>query len=174
MIYVTHDQVEAMTLADRIVVLRNGLVEQCGTPMDLYERPANRFVAGFIGSPKMNFIEIGAVKGVDHGVLPDGSRIDLSGKPLETATTLGVRADALQPEDAGAIRGEITVIERLGDAVFAYFWTPWGQELVARFAPQAQLRVGERVLFSPSGRTYLFGEDGRAVDAANGSAKVAA
>lgn len=163
MIYVTHDQVEAMTLADRIVVLRAGLVEQSGTPMDLYERPANRFVAGFIGSPKMNFIELGSGSSSQLAALPDGSRLDLRGDPAVPVATLGVRADALQPAETGALRGEVTVVERLGDAIFAYFRTAWGQELVARFDPQSAIRVGERISFALSGRVHAFDKEGRAL-----------
>ncbi|WP_163264590.1 ABC transporter ATP-binding protein [Chelativorans alearense] len=164
MIYVTHDQVEAMTLADRIVVLRDGRVEQMGEPMELYERPANLFVAGFIGSPKMNFIKLRATGdgGQPAAELPDGSRFALSGPEANGAATLGVRADGLKPVDRdGVFTGEITVVEQLGDAVFVYVRTPWGQEIVARFEPGAKVRVGERISFALGGRTHFFDADGR-------------
>ncbi len=89
MVYVTHDQIEAMTLADKIVVLRDGLVEQVGTPRELYERPGNLFVAGFIGSPKMNILPVGSVSG------------PLSGQPAD-ATHVGMRPEDLKPMAAGS------------------------------------------------------------------------
>jgi ABC-type sugar transport system ATPase subunit len=166
MIYVTHDQVEAMTLADRIVVLRDGRVEQIGAPMDLYEQPANLFVAGFIGSPKMNFVALKPISegGQTMAELPDGSRISLTGAAAATAATLGVRANGLKPTDSNAaIRGEITVVERLGDAEFVYFRTLWDQELVARFDPGARVQTGDRIGFALGGRTHVFDEDGKAL-----------
>ena len=107
-VYVTHDQVEAMTLADRIVVLERGVVQQVGSPEDLYERPANRFVAGFIGSPGMNFLD-------GNG---DGQRV--SAGPLSAASahvgpaTLGVRPHDVKIGGEGAVDATIEVIERLG------------------------------------------------------------
>ena len=97
MIYVTHDQVEAMTLADRIVVLRAGKVEQVGAPMELYNDPANTFVAGFIGSPQMNFLKAGAL----------GMRSD----------TMGVRPEHIAiSREAGQIEGTVSHVEKLGAA----------------------------------------------------------
>ena len=159
MIYVTHDQVEAMTLADKIVVLRDGLIEQVGHPMDLYEDPDNLFVAGFIGSPKMNFIAL------KDGATPDGHRLALAGPGAERAVTLGVRADGLAPAAAGtgAISGAVTVVERLGDADYVHFRTPWGQELVARFNPGSGVRVGTAVDFALAGKTHFFDAAGLAL-----------
>ena len=168
MIYVTHDQVEAMTLADRIVVLRDGRVEQVGTPMELYDDPANLFVAGFIGSPKMNFIESGW-----RGRTPEGHRLALSGPGAERVATLGVRADALTraQQGEGAITGEVTVLERLGDADFVHFRTPWDQELVARFDHASGVRVGEKVEFALGGKVHFFDADGNVLrDVTVGSA----
>ncbi|KQV47141.1 ABC transporter ATP-binding protein [Massilia sp. Root335] len=113
MVYVTHDQVEAMTLADRIVVLGPMGVQQIGAPMALYERPANVFVAGFIGMPKMNLVE-GAVDA--HG------RLALGGVPLDwenaaacgSTVTVGLRPEHLVPDAGGAIRGTVALVERLG------------------------------------------------------------
>ena len=159
MIYVTHDQVEAMTLADKIVVLRAGEVEQIGHPMELYERPDNIFVAGFIGSPKMNFIAL------ERGVTPDGHNLALSGLRAESAATLGVRADALAPAapGQGAIVGAVTVVERLGDADYVHFRTPWGQELVARFGNGSGVRVGETIDFALGGKVHFFDAAGLAL-----------
>ena len=102
MIYVTHDQVEAMTMADRIAVFNGGIIEQVGTPLELYQHPVNRFVAGFIGSPKMNFIELNAPK--DDG-----------------ATCLGVRPEHFQiTQDAGIWSGKVGVVEHLGSETFLH------------------------------------------------------
>jgi len=161
MIYVTHDQVEAMTLADRIVVLRDGRVEQVGPPMDLYERPANTFVAGFIGSPKMNFI---ALAPTDTGArLPDGTTLTPATPVAARAVTLGVRADALHFDAAGPITGQVTVVERLGDAVYAYVLTGWDQEIVARFDPNTKIAVGDTLRLGITGRTHLFDAAGIAL-----------
>ena len=114
MVYVTHDQVEAMTLADRIVVLSPNGVQQIGSPMELYERPANVFVAGFIGSPKMNLVE-GIVLDRHHVrigsecVLPWPNACD-SGAPV----TVGLRPELLAPARDGALRGTVTLVEHLG------------------------------------------------------------
>jgi ABC-type sugar transport system ATPase subunit len=161
MIYVTHDQVEAMTLANRIVVLRDGRVEQIGAPMELYERPDNIFVAGFIGSPKMNFI---ALKCGSDGIvqLPDGSGIGLSGADAAQAATLGVRADALKPAGSGGtIPVEVSVVEHLGDSVLVYAQTAWGQELVSRFEPGNAAAVGDRFGFALSGKAHFFNGEGK-------------
>ena len=164
MIYVTHDQVEAMTLADKIVVLRKGVVEQVGAPMELYEKPANLFVAGFIGSPKMNLIAL-AGTGPDK-VLPDGSPIALLGTAATEAATLGVRADQVHivAPGAGAFTGTVSVVERLGDAEFVYVHAPWDQELVVRVEGGSNVPVGGAVGLALSGRTHFFGADGKALD----------
>ena len=118
-IYVTHDQVEAMTLATRIVVLNQGRIEQVGTPLEIYRRPTTRFVAAFIGSPAMNFVAVTRVQTAGHG-----TRVEVAGVPLDTAVvfngaaaglTLGVRPDALRLDPDGAIAGRVEVVERLGD-----------------------------------------------------------
>ncbi len=124
MIYVTHDQVEAMTLADRIVILNHGRVEQQGSPLELYEKPVNRFVAGFLGQPKMNFVPTRASREGSATVL----RLPASGLPVLTlpddvpvaadaTVELGVRPDAILVDDAsreGSVAGEIVVVEHLG------------------------------------------------------------
>ena len=96
MIYVTHDQVEAMTLGDRIVVLHDGIIEQVGSPMELYNNPANKFVAGFIGSPQMNFIDAAALGRSD-------------------AKTIGIRPEHIQPnKKSGDVKGRVSHVEHLG------------------------------------------------------------
>ena len=129
MIYVTHDQVEAMTMADKIVVLQSGHVEQVGAPMDLYHRPANKFVAGFIGSPAMNFMSVQAtVKGKKARLdLPGGDSLDVSlATALDAFTgtlTLGIRPEHLRLAGRGraaSIGGTVRHVERLGAESFAY------------------------------------------------------
>ncbi|WDR03969.1 sn-glycerol-3-phosphate ABC transporter ATP-binding protein UgpC [Devosia algicola] len=163
MIYVTHDQVEAMTLATKIVVLRKGIVEQVGAPMEPYSNPANLFVAGFIGSPKMNLIDVTPGAG---GALQfkDGRSLTTSGDAHNVAT-VGVRADQLRsaPVESAALTGEVSVVERLGDAEFVYVRTGWGQEIVVRFEGGTDTPVGSTVGFDLSGRTHFFDAGGVAI-----------
>ena len=138
MIYVTHDQVEAMTMADKIVVLQGGVVEQVGSPMELYHHPRNRFVAGFIGSPKMNFLDITVTGVAGEGVpvrLPDGSErlIPVASQTEDGASvivgdslTLGVRPEHLMLAAQGPFSGQVQVIERLGGVTSLYLATPDG------------------------------------------------
>jgi multiple sugar transport system ATP-binding protein len=113
MIYVTHDQVEAMTLADKIVVLNQGRVEQVGRPLELYNKPASLFVAGFIGSPQMNLIKGEAAAQYQ-------------------AHTIGIRPEHLKPQAGGAIKGTLKHAEQLGNETFAYVVTPHMGEITAR------------------------------------------
>jgi multiple sugar transport system ATP-binding protein len=166
MIYVTHDQVEAMTLADRIVVLQAGRIEQVGPPLELYEQPCNQFVAGFIGSPRMNFIE-GTLVAVDTGAavvsLLDGSRlradVDASRARPGDKVTLGVRPEHLRP-GAGdnAIQATVTFVDRLGGTSVAYFDFPGAaMSLTAELPGHAPHRQGDRVtLVAPAATCYLF------------------
>ncbi|MEM6665639.1 MAG: sn-glycerol-3-phosphate ABC transporter ATP-binding protein UgpC [Pseudomonadota bacterium] len=129
MIYVTHDQVEAMTLADKIVVLRSGVIEQVGSPLDLYDDPDNIFVAGFIGSPKMNFVSgtVKAENGAGHSAtLPafNDARVPLNlqnSPPSGAPITLGIRPEHFDPSAAVKIETRIDVIENLGGTGYAYF-----------------------------------------------------
>jgi multiple sugar transport system ATP-binding protein len=153
MIYVTHDQIEAMTMADKIVVLQGGEVEQIGSPMALYHHPANRFVAGFIGSPKMNFLDIevsGAdVEGVDV-VLPGGDcRIPVEGEGISSGDTLtlGIRPEHLKLDDQGPLTGKILVIERLGGATSLYLENGDSQWILVADGDVAS-RVHDQVRFS--------------------------
>ena len=126
MIYVTHDQVEAMTLGQRIAVFHAGKIEQVGTPLDLYHRPGNCFVAEFIGSPRMNMLparfEGGAAVVLSAGAwgLPEG------GADLRGLQTVGVRAEDLQPGpvDGGAVQAEVRLVEQLGDATLLHLLVP--------------------------------------------------
>ena len=127
MIYVTHDQVEAMTLADKIVVLEAGHVRQIGSPLELYHRPQNQFVAGFIGSPRMNFLTVEAVAAGDAGITvrsPDFGEalIPVAGEriPPGAALTLGIRPESVKVGDGFgvALRGQVELVERLGHETF--------------------------------------------------------
>ncbi|MGR2660510.1 ABC transporter ATP-binding protein [Chromobacterium haemolyticum] len=123
MIYVTHDQVEAMTMGDRIAVFNAGRIEQVGTPLELYQCPANRFVAGFIGSPKMNFLPAAIVADTPAGLtleLPGGNRLSLpfQGRAGD-AVTLGVRAEHLRFADVG-VPATVQLVEHLGDVQIVY------------------------------------------------------
>ncbi|WP_293867535.1 ABC transporter ATP-binding protein [uncultured Alsobacter sp.] len=124
MIYVTHDQVEAMTLADRIVVLRAGRIEQVGTPLDLYHRPANQFVAGFIGSPRMNFLK-GTVAAPGTIAIAGGRSLDLpaaAGLPAGEEVTVGIRPEhvALCGREDADVMIRLDLVEHLGGETYLY------------------------------------------------------
>ncbi|MCS6779848.1 MAG: sn-glycerol-3-phosphate ABC transporter ATP-binding protein UgpC [Geminicoccaceae bacterium] len=164
MIYVTHDQVEAMTMADLIVVLSKGRIEQAGPPLELYHRPANLFVAGFLGSPKMNFLPVRPAEG---GVrLEDGTLLPLPGTALGFAPlTLGIRPERLLLEGAGpgSIEGTVRLAERLGAETYLHLDTGAGA-LTVRTGGEAAARPGERVpVRLPGEACHLFGPDGRVI-----------
>ena len=144
MIYVTHDQVEAMTMADKIVVLRAGNIEQVGSPLELYRAPRNLFVAGFIGSPKMNLIP---------------------GPPAEAegATTIGIRPEHLAVStDSGTWEGTVGVSEHLGSDTFLQVNVPdLGEPLTVRVSGEIDLRYGSRVFVTPDrANLHRFDADG--------------
>ena len=172
-IYVTHDQVEAMTLGQRIVVFNGGQIEQAGTPQELYNAPANLFVAGFLGSPRMNFIPAEVVAlGAQHValLLPGGAIVEVAALPGDAARgqrlTLGVRAEHLQlrEEAYNAAAVEISHVEYLGDQSIAYASLP-GLEpaLAVRLAPELAPPPPRATasLYLPPERCLLFGADGR-------------
>lgn len=157
MIYVTHDQVEAMTLADKIVVLRAGNIEQVGAPLDLYRDPDNQFVAGFIGSPSMNFL---AAK-VEGGrlVCPGlGGPVDVEAAlPAEgTDVTLGLRPEHLEIDPQGATH-KVDLAEALGGVSYAYLMCPSGEKLIVEERGDHRSQIGGQVglTFEPR-RAYLF------------------
>ena len=157
MIYVTHDQVEAMTLADKIVVLRAGNIEQVGAPLDLYRDPDNQFVAGFIGSPSMNFL---AAK-VEGGrlVCPGlGGPVEVEvGLPGEgTEVTLGLRPEHLEIDPQGSTH-KVDLAEALGGVSYAYLMSPSGEKLIVEERGDERSRIGGQVglTFEPR-RAYLF------------------
>ncbi len=157
MIYVTHDQVEAMTLATRIVVMQGGQVQQIGSPAEVYERPANRFVAGFLGSPSMNFIE-GAIDwqgGFDAGrVHVPACAGQVEGAPR--AAVLGVRPEHVRIGDEGALAGEATLVEPMGNHQVVWIACD-GQSLSAIVDATRPFTPGEPVRFSiDAQRVSLF------------------
>jgi multiple sugar transport system ATP-binding protein len=177
MIYVTHDQVEAMTMADKIVVLQGGVVEQAGTPLELYHHPRNLFVAGFIGSPKMNFMPA-TVEAVGPGSatvrVPGGGSVTVPVQPgrlkAGDQATLGVRPEHLRPGDVGELQGEVMVVERLGGETFLY--TRLAGEGAGMIVIQADgeipTRVHERIAVSLDPATcHLFDAQGLAVERAH-------
>ena len=166
MVYVTHDQVEAMTLADRIVVLEAGHVRQFGAPLELYQHPHNKFVAGFIGSPKMNFLPVTADG--DRLTLPNGATLAVAApKSGPRPAELGIRPEHLRADGTGdaSIEGEVITIERLGAE--SYIYVDIGQEepLVVKAEAAVPIRHGERARIGiPAAATYLFAEDGTCVE----------
>ncbi|WP_295074261.1 ABC transporter ATP-binding protein [Tabrizicola sp.] len=158
MIYVTHDQVEAMTMADKIVVLNAGRIEQVGAPMDLYNSPATEFVAGFIGAPAMNFLTVD---------LSDG-QVVVEGATLGAAPTgtvkLGIRPEhlILRPAGQGQLSATVSLTETLGGDAYLYVRLDNGQTLVVRADGDTALDHGERIgLDLPPHRQHHFAADGR-------------
>jgi multiple sugar transport system ATP-binding protein len=153
MIYVTHDQVEAMTMADRICVLRDGRVAQVGRPLDLYNHPASRFVGGFIGSPRMNFLDgrIAAIDGAGIDVAIDGLpmlRLPVDGRSarVEQKVTLGVRPEHVQRADAtGGFSAKVNVAEHLGSDSYLFCTLPGGQSLTIHRPGQELIQPEERL-----------------------------
>lgn len=157
MIYVTHDQVEAMTLADKIVVLRLGVIEQVGAPMDLYRDPDNKFVAGFIGSPAMNFVN-GTVKngGVDAPGL--GARYDgIVSTAYEGKTvSVGARPEHIQIDPAGDTH-TVELTESLGGVSFAYLTSDTGERIVVEERGDERTPAGAKVgIIIEANRIFLF------------------
>jgi multiple sugar transport system ATP-binding protein len=145
MVYVTHDQVEAMTLADRICVLRDGLVEQVGSPIELYEKPVNRFVAGFIGSPEMNFLE---------------------GKFAESykSHAIGIRAEHLEVTKTGPFTGKVIHTEVLGSDSFIFVDVGSTNPLIVRENGTTKHSLDKTVSLTPlKGYVHRFDEAGRAI-----------
>ncbi len=171
-VYVTHDQVEAMTLADKIVVLRDGRIEQAGRPLDLYARPANLFVAGFIGSPKMNFLSATAASQQGEELtltltLADGKTVNAGltlSEPLATGTalTLGVRPEHLRltTPGTGSIDGSVVVAERLGGETYFHVRVA-DKTLIVKVNGDANAAVGDKVgLVFDAAQAHLFDSAG--------------
>ena len=176
MIYVTHDQIEAMTMGDRIVVMEGGRIRQAGAPLEVYEHPADRFVAGFIGTPPMNFFEgrvergAGGAPAFRFGAailpLPDAWR-DRLAAVADGPATLGVRPEAVAPATDGAagasIEAEVDVVEPMGAETYVYAAAE-GASFIARVPSGAPVRAGTRARFLLDlTRASLFGPDGNSV-----------
>jgi multiple sugar transport system ATP-binding protein len=162
MIYVTHDQVEAMTLADRIVVLDKGIIQQTGSPLELYEHPANLFVAQFIGSPKMNVLPA-VLNGTT--ILANGTTQIAAGTLTgNDVANIGIRPDDIDIESAdgpGLMRGKVDVVERLGSDTFAYVAVDGGHVVTVRGPRDSTVEIGQDVglRFRPD-RLHVFGPNG--------------
>ncbi|KZK79181.1 Maltose/maltodextrin import ATP-binding protein MalK [Pseudovibrio sp. W64] len=173
MIYVTHDQVEAMTLADKIVVLEGGYIRQVGKPLELYDNPANQFVAGFIGSPKMNFLSGKALRSTDAGL-----EISVSGFDGQTLVVPGVTSSVVEgammsvgirPEHFVVGSGEggvgadvsVSLVENLGETSYAYCTLPDGVQVIAESRGNRLEQGSETLrLMLPTSRALLFKPDG--------------
>ncbi len=163
-VYVTHDQVEAMTMGDRIVVMHNGAIQQVGSPMEIYQSPANHFVAGFIGSPSMNFLSATVrVEGGRAILEGSGFRVPL---PMERASrlegreggevVLGIRPEDMRLGGEGGIEGTVEIIEPVGSDIFLDL-SVGGASLTVRVEPSVRVSQGERVRLSPdSARVHAF------------------
>jgi multiple sugar transport system ATP-binding protein len=165
MVYVTHDQVEAMTLADKIVVLDHGAIQQVGTPMELYEHPANLFVAQFIGSPKMNVMPAGATAaGIAITNTPGAVAVP---NPPAGIAEIGIRPEdiALLPAGQGDLPGTVDVVERLGSDTYAYVVVDNAGVLTVRIVGNAaDTAIGQKVglKFDPA-RLHLFDANGKVI-----------
>ncbi|HQU67386.1 multiple sugar transport system ATP-binding protein [Defluviimonas denitrificans] len=163
MVYVTHDQIEAMTLADKIVVLRDGLVEQIGAPLEIYRRPANTFVAGFIGSPKMNLLKARVT-----ATVAGQARVDAAGLVCDVAVdhlpvigaevTLGIRPEHLAAGPGAPV--QVQASERLGGVTYAYARLPDGQSLTVQLDGEHDFAADGGLTVQPQpGRAHLFSGD---------------
>ncbi len=158
MVYVTHDQVEAMTLADKIVVLRAGKIEQVGSPMELYQDPGNRFVAGFIGSPSMNFLdgvaEPGGVRvpALGDRVIAAPVALPAAGRPV----IVGLRPQNLGVTEAPGAPLTIDIRERLGGVAYDYLTTPTGERIVVETRGDEAIAEGTGVALEIAEDTAMF------------------
>ena len=163
MIYVTHDQVEAMTMADKIVVLRSGIIEQAGAPLELYNNPRNLFVAGFIGSPKMNLINIG----VENGVLSAAGTPLALGRDVAGATVLGIRPEHITVVEGSGIKFadvRVDLVENLGGQTVVYATTTDGQALTIVLEGQRGVELGSTVAaYIDPAKAHLFDAEGMAI-----------
>jgi multiple sugar transport system ATP-binding protein len=165
-VYVTHDQVEAMTLADRVVVLNKGVIQQAGSPMELYRQPANTFVAGFIGSPAMNFFEATIVQGEARTAA--GARFPF--KPARAVSegesvTVGVRPEHfLRSGDGAGLTGPISIVEPTGGQTFVTLDIA-GQPTVVTLSGEDTLDLGsDLTLFTQPTHVYVFdGQTGQRI-----------
>jgi multiple sugar transport system ATP-binding protein len=171
MIYVTHDEVEAMTMADKIVVLNSGNVEQVGAPLDLYNHPQNRFVAGFLGSPKMNFLDStvasidGSATTVNVGGTMFSLRQQVTGYKPQDKIGFGIRPEHMGITDAAGTKladVRVDLVEHLGDQTMLYATTQGGQPLTIALNGQQHIASGTTVTaYVDPSRYHVFATDGR-------------
>ena len=168
-VYVTHDQVEAMTLGDKIVVMHEGRVQQAGSPLSLYQQPCNLFVAGFIGSPKMNLFPATVATATSGGVqlrLASGESVQalVDGSTLGSgdAVTLGLRAEHIGEGASGSevFSGEVTIVEHLGEANYIYAAMADGREIVIRGDGERQVDIGKPIVFSADSSAFHVFDSG--------------
>ncbi|HVZ30755.1 MAG TPA: sn-glycerol-3-phosphate ABC transporter ATP-binding protein UgpC [Asticcacaulis sp.] len=169
MILVTHDQVEAMTLADRIVVMKDRKVQQVGAPMEIYNRPANVFVAGFVGTPRMNFLTA-AVENKDgfvvarlKGDVAVATRVPLKGLPGGQNWRLGLRPESVRvcPTDQGDLKAQVELVERLGERTLVYANLSDGLPITAEDLGNSSVQIGDTVGLKIEGAAaHLFDADG--------------
>jgi multiple sugar transport system ATP-binding protein len=169
MVYVTHDQVEAMTMADTIVVLRDGAVEQVGTPIELYARPRNQFVAGFLGTPQMNMLKAKVQSGTGDGMSlsVDGGQgalhaaVDRVASVADADCTVGIRPEHLALSDSGAITGTVIATEMLGSETIVFANLQSGESITASVRGIRSLSQGAIVRFSVDPRfVHVFDDKG--------------
>jgi multiple sugar transport system ATP-binding protein len=167
MIYVTHDQVEAMTMGDRVAVMADGRLQQVATPAEIYHTPANRFVAGFIGSPGMNLFEARLDETADGLALCSGDhRLHLSREPRLSPYTGTTITAGIRPEDVMVVEGDgdlqlpVSAVEQLGHEQLIYFWITAREPLIARLASRKVVHTGERLsLRLDRNKLFFFGPD---------------
>ncbi|MFT4000859.1 MAG: sn-glycerol-3-phosphate ABC transporter ATP-binding protein UgpC [Rhizobium sp.] len=167
MIYVTHDQTEAMTMADRIVVLRAGQIEQVGAPIELYERPANAFVAGFLGAPRINLVPatVAELDGENVALAcPGDARVSAKARVgsarVGDKVTLGLRPEILTPTDEGSLTGTVDVVEQLGSLQLVYATLADGTSIVSELRGGAAPAIGSVARFAiGSGTRHVFDGD---------------
>lgn len=172
MVYVTHDQVEAMTMADRIVVMQAGAIEQVGSPMELYRHPKNLFVAGFIGSPRMNFLPATVHQSTPSGVLVSVGESTLLKVPSSSANlsegdqiTLGVRPEHIVLGKLQGIPAMVQTVEHLGSESYLYLQAESGESLIVRANGETEVRPDDPVhLQFDSKFVHLFDRDGAALE----------
>jgi multiple sugar transport system ATP-binding protein len=171
MVFVTHDQIEAMTLAERIVVMNNRRIEQIGAPMEIYDRPATRFVAAFVGTPQMNFLDVRSASAGANDVevrLDETLSLPTRVDPAEAgrATVLGIRCESVRVTGAGQgdADGVVDVMERLGDRALVHVRLASGQSVIANEIAQTKLRIGDRIGLRFDGdKAHLFDAQGVAL-----------
>ena len=162
-LYVTHDQVEAMTMGQRIAIMNEGRLQQCAEPLEVYRRPANKFVAGFIGSPAINFFD-GTVERAADGWLFGGNVFQLpvpcTGTPPAGGVSLGARPEDLRLGDQGTFSAVVRVVEPIGSEVFVHLESADGTRVVARVPADQKIAVDERLCVAiPPAKVHLFRAD---------------